>query len=297
MITARQDKPLAYRPVSPSVWCGARRISRIPVALDSVPVLLLAGLRWTFAGVLLSGAAAGLRSRPASPGIVGSAPALGFLMNVIGNGFVVCAQQYVASGLTAVLIATVPFWSARIERLLPGGERFSRRALTGLALGFTGIVVLVWPEMTIGGAGGRAFIGGVIALQLACVGWVIGTSYTTRHELGDNPFRSTALQMVFSGTCCSRPRPLMATGRTCHSRRARSSRCFTSASPALSSCTRRISMRSSTCRVAGLAVRLHQPDDRGDVGILAPVGALRNPHRGFQRRWCCRGPGSSARSG
>jgi drug/metabolite transporter (DMT)-like permease len=39
----------------------------------------------------------------------------------------------------------------------------------------------------------------VIAIQLACIGWVIGTSFAKRHELGDNPFRSTALQMVFSG--------------------------------------------------------------------------------------------------
>ena len=98
-----------------------------------------------------------------------------------------------------MLIATTPFWSALIERLLPNGERFSKRSLVGLTLGFAGIVVLVWPEMTHGGASGRAFVLGVIAIQLACVGWVIGTSYAKRHELGDNPFRSTALQMVFSG--------------------------------------------------------------------------------------------------
>jgi drug/metabolite transporter (DMT)-like permease len=134
------------------------------------------------------------------PAMWGPLLLLGFLMNVVGNGFVVWAQQYVASGLTAVLIATTPFWSALVERLLPNGERFSRRALVGLGLGFTGIVVLVWPEMTNGGASGRAFVLGVIAIQLACVGWVIGTSFAKRHELGDNPFRSTALQMVFSGT-------------------------------------------------------------------------------------------------
>src|SRR5262245_38707803 len=124
---------------------------------------------------------------------------LGLLMNVVGNGFVVYAQQYVASGLTAVLIATTPFWSALAERLLPNGERFTTRSLIGLGLGFTGIIVLVWPEMTHGGAGGRQFIVGVIAIQLACIGWVIGTSFAKRHELGDNPFPSTALQMVFSG--------------------------------------------------------------------------------------------------
>jgi len=105
----------------------------------------------------------------------------------------------VPSGLTAVLIAITPFWSALIERLLPNGERFSKQALTGLTIGFAGIVVLVWPEMTRGGAGGAAFLVGVVAIQIACIGWVIGTSYAKRHELGDDPFPSAALQMVFSG--------------------------------------------------------------------------------------------------
>jgi drug/metabolite transporter (DMT)-like permease len=125
---------------------------------------------------------------------------LGFLMNVMGNGLVVYAEQFVPSGLTAVLIATTPFWSALVESLLPSGERFSRRSLLGLSLGFSGIVVLVWPELTVGGAGGRQFIIGVAAIQLACIGWVIGTSYAKRHPLGDDPFRSASLQMVFSGS-------------------------------------------------------------------------------------------------
>ncbi|MEY4094321.1 MAG: putative inner rane transporter YedA [Acidobacteriota bacterium] len=172
----------------------------ISVALETVPVLLVAGLRWMFAGVVMSVAMLATGRGLPKPRLWGPLALLGFLMNIVGNGFVVYAQQHVASGLTAVLIATTPFWSALVERLLPNGERFTRRSLFGLALGFGGIVVLVWPEMTHGGAEGAAFVGGVIAIQLACVGWVIGTSFAKRHELGDNPFRSAALQMVFSGT-------------------------------------------------------------------------------------------------
>ena len=171
----------------------------IRVALETVPVLLVAGLRWMFAGIVMSALMLATGRGLPKPRLWGPLALLGLLMNVVGNGFVVYAQQYVASGLTAVLIATTPFWSALVERLLPNGERFSKRSLAGLALGFGGIVVLVWPEMTNGGAGGGMFVIGVIAIQLACVGWVIGTSYARRHELGDNPFRSTALQMVFSG--------------------------------------------------------------------------------------------------
>jgi drug/metabolite transporter (DMT)-like permease len=197
---AARSKPLAYAAFITVCLIWGTTYFAITVALDTVPVLLLAGLRWMFAGVVMSALMLATGRGLPRPALWGPLLLLGFLMNVVGNGFVVYAQQYVASGLTAVLIATTPFWSALIERLLPSGERFSRRALTGLGLGFTGIVILVWPEMTNGGAGGRAFIVGVIAIQLACVGWVIGTSYARRHELGDNPFRSTALQMVFSGT-------------------------------------------------------------------------------------------------
>ena len=200
MIAAAKGNPLAYLAfVTVCVIWGTTYLG-ITVALETVPVLLVAGLRWMFAGVVMSALMLATGRGLPRPALWGPLLLLGFLMNVVGNGFVVYAQQYVASGLTAVLIATTPFWSALVERLLPNGERFSTRALTGLALGFIGIVVLVWPEMTNGGAGGRAFIGGVIAIQLACVGWVVGTSYARRHELGDNPFRSTALQMVFSGT-------------------------------------------------------------------------------------------------
>jgi drug/metabolite transporter (DMT)-like permease len=171
----------------------------ITIALETVPVLLVAGLRWMFAGVVMSALMLATGRGLPRPALWGPLVLLGVLMNVMGNGLVVYAQQYVASGLTAVLIATTPFWQALLERTLPGGERFSPRALFGLGLGFSGIVILVWPEITNGGAGGRAFVGGVIAIQLACIGWVIGTSYAKRHQLGDSPFRSTALQMVFSG--------------------------------------------------------------------------------------------------
>jgi drug/metabolite transporter (DMT)-like permease len=171
----------------------------ISVALETVPVLLLAGLRWMSAGLLLSGILLAMGRRLPPLRMWGPLVLLGFLMNIMGNGFVVYAQQYVASGLTAVLIATTPFWSALVERLLPNGDRFTARALAGLTIGFSGIVILVWPEMSQGGASGRAFVVGVVAIQLACVGWVIGTAYAKRHELGDDPFPSTALQMIFSG--------------------------------------------------------------------------------------------------
>jgi drug/metabolite transporter (DMT)-like permease len=171
----------------------------IRVALETVPVFLLAGIRWFVAGVVLAGVLVAAGRRLPERALWGPLFLLGFLMNVLGNGFVVWGEQYVPSGLTAVVIATVPFWSVGIEALLPHGEKFSLRALVGLLIGFGGIIVLVWPDLTVGGAGGRAFVGGVIGIQIACVAWAAGTSYTKRHKVGEDPFATSAVQMIFSG--------------------------------------------------------------------------------------------------
>lgn len=171
----------------------------IRIALETVPVFLVAGLRWATAGVILA-AFCLMTGRPLpGPPLWAGLALLAFLMNVVGNGFVVWAEQFVASGLTAVIIASVPFFNVGIEAWLPGGERVRWGTWAGLAIGFAGIVVLVWPELSSGGAAGRQFIAGVIALEIACLGWALGTSYSKRHASSHDPIAGSTVQMLFSG--------------------------------------------------------------------------------------------------
>jgi drug/metabolite transporter (DMT)-like permease len=171
----------------------------IRVALESIPVALLAGLRWLAAGLILAAILPLLGQRLPPLSMWRSIAIIGFLMAVVGNGGVVWAQQFVASGLAAVILAMVPFWSVIVEALLPKGERVTGRTMLGLVVGFVGIVVLVWPELTLGGPDGRQFVYGVLALQLACAGWALGTSYLKRNPTNGSPLGSLALQMILSG--------------------------------------------------------------------------------------------------
>ena len=171
----------------------------IRVSLESIPVFLLAGIRWSAAGVLLSALLPLFGDRLPPARTWGSIAIAGFLMAVIGNGGVVWAEQYVASGLAAVIVAMVPFWTVLVEAVLPSGERLKRRTLIGLAIGFLGIVVLVWPQLQVGGSEGRLFVLGVISLQIACFGWAIGTSYTKRNARTASPLGASAMQMILSG--------------------------------------------------------------------------------------------------
>ena len=171
----------------------------IRVSLETLPPALMAGLRWTTAG-LLFGAALVLRGErfpavAAWPGIA----LLSVLMIGLGNGLVVWAEQYVPSGLTAVILATSPFWMVGVEALLARGERLTAGTVRGLVVGFAGIVLLVWPDVRAGGAGAGRFLAGVVALQLACAGWALGSSWSRRHDAGSAVLTTTALQMLFGG--------------------------------------------------------------------------------------------------
>ena len=171
----------------------------IRVALDSFPVLLLAGVRWMAAGLLMCGALIAMRRPLPPPRTWGPIVWLAFLMNGLGNGFVVWAEQSVPSGLTAVVVAMGPFWQIGVEALRRDGERLTRWRLAGRVVGFIGILVLVWPELTLGNSAGRALVWGVLGLQVACAGWALGTSYTKRHSVQADPVGVAALQMLFSG--------------------------------------------------------------------------------------------------
>jgi len=173
----------------------------IRIALETIPPLLMGGIRFLVAGLLMIIMLAargetlpGVRALPALT-------ILGVLMLGLGNGGVVWAEQTVPSGLTAVLVATSPFWMVGIDALTPHGQRLTVRRLAGLVIGFCGIVMLVWPEIRVGG--GRAFLVGVIAAQIACLGWALGSIFGRRRGHTDardeNVLVTAAYEMLFGG--------------------------------------------------------------------------------------------------
>ena len=171
----------------------------IRISLETMPPALMGGLRWTIAGVLLA-AYVVIRGEPLPARASWAGIALmAFLLLGLGNGGVVVAEQWVPSGLAAVFIATSPFWMAGVEACLRDGERLTRSTLLGLAVGFSGIVVLVWPELSLASAGSRHFLLGVAALQIASLGWSLGSAYSRRRPRNDHVLGSTAFQMLAGG--------------------------------------------------------------------------------------------------
>src|SRR5690242_6224655 len=149
----------------------------IRVALESIPPMLMAAMRWIAAGIALIAWLKWRGERLPGPRAWPALTVLGVLLLGFGNGAVVWAEQTVPSGLTAVLVATSPFWMVGLDAMMPGGTRLTVRRVAGLAVGFLGIVTLVWPELRAGGGSAHAFLAGFVSTQIACIGWAIGSSY------------------------------------------------------------------------------------------------------------------------
>ncbi|MGZ8695641.1 MAG: EamA family transporter, partial [Gaiellaceae bacterium] len=166
----------------------------IAYALESMPPLLLSGSRFIAAGAILYVALklAGALTRPTRRHWA-AALLTGVPLLALGNGGVVWAQQHVASGVAALLIASVPLWIALLDRAVYG-RRLSSGSIAGLALGFAGIAVLV----DIGGSGGVDPTAAAV-LVLAALGWASGTLLARGAPLPPKPLQAAAMQMLAGG--------------------------------------------------------------------------------------------------
>ena len=103
----------------------------IRICLESMPPALMGGLRWTLAGSLLAGYLIARREPLPPVSRWGGIAIMSFLLLGLGNGGVVFAEQWVPSGLAAVLVATAPFWMSGLRtRALNNGNVVSMPSTT-----------------------------------------------------------------------------------------------------------------------------------------------------------------------
>ncbi|MGE3841148.1 MAG: EamA family transporter [Vicinamibacterales bacterium] len=171
----------------------------IKVALEGIPPFLIGGIRYVIAGVSLIVWVIARGGRLPPRHLWGQLAVTGGLLLGLGNGGVLVAEQWVPSGLAAVVIATTPFWMVGVDWLYAKGVRPSLPQWAGLLVGFTGILLLVWPDLATGTTGGWRFAAGLVALQVACAAWSLGSAISRKIPQTGVPLPTTALQMLFGG--------------------------------------------------------------------------------------------------
>jgi len=170
----------------------------IRFAIETLPPFLMAGARFMIAGAVLyawrrlRGDAA--PSRPEWR----SAAMIGILLLLGGNGGVVYAQQWVPSGLAALLVTTVPLWMVLMDLLHPSGRRPGRAAVAGVAMGFAGVALLIGPAQVAGQAAHVDLVGAAV-LMLASLSLAIGSLYHRGARLPSSPLLAVGMEMLAGG--------------------------------------------------------------------------------------------------
>jgi drug/metabolite transporter (DMT)-like permease len=168
----------------------------IRFAIETVPPLLMAGIRFLVAGAVLYGwvALCGEAARPTAQHWRWAAVIAG-LMLLVANGGVCVAELTVPSGLAALLIATVPIWIVLFDWLRPGGSPPRPLVGLGILIGFVGAALLVAP-----GAGGAAVpAAGAAILMVSCISWAAGSLLSRHAPHPASTLQTTAMQMLCGG--------------------------------------------------------------------------------------------------
>jgi drug/metabolite transporter (DMT)-like permease len=167
----------------------------ILIAIETLPPLLMAGIRFIIAGSILYGWLL-IRgtARRASWEQWRAAAVLGTLFFLGGNGGVSWAEQRVPSGIAALLVATIPFWLVTID-WARGGEKPTARIGLGMLAGFAGVALLV------GGHGPGAGIDpiGVLVITVAEICWAYGSIISRHLPHPGSHLQSGAMQMLAGG--------------------------------------------------------------------------------------------------
>lgn len=168
--------------------------SMLKFALDHTTPLLLAALRTIVGGSFLIGLAL-IRgeSFPRYRQDLGRIFVVGLSITTISSGLLIVGVNRVPAGLASLIASTMPMFTAVLS-LLFLKTALSRLGAVGLAVGFSGALVLASPSL-----GGRAALWGVLSLVLSALAWAFGNVYMKWTDLSRvSPIMLVGVQLIMS---------------------------------------------------------------------------------------------------
>lgn len=177
------------------VWGSTFLAIRIGVL--EVPPFLLAAIRFTIAGIVLYALGA-LRGERGPRGrewwAIG---VLAVLIFGFDYGLAFWAEQRVASGIAAVMLATIPIFMSLFEIIILGTQKLTLRLVLALLVGIAGVAAMVSRSFNLGGA--PIDMAGAIALTISAITWSIASVLTRKMPLPESKVMSAAAQMFVGG--------------------------------------------------------------------------------------------------
>jgi drug/metabolite transporter (DMT)-like permease len=170
----------------------------VTVVLSSIPPFLLMGSRSVVGGLILF-ALGQRKGTPIPPSLWFTAGISGLLLFLGCHGVMAYAQQRVPSGITAIIMATMPFFIAILGFILPARQKPARlRTLALLLPGMAGVALIAWNETTTASVGIRLFDLGL--LLGASFSWALGSIILERNSASAvSAFTTSGMALIVGG--------------------------------------------------------------------------------------------------
>ncbi len=162
-----------------------------------MPPLLLAAARFTIAGAVLFAWAVAQGDRLPRRREWVAIALVALLIFVVDYGILFWAEQRVASGTAAVILATIPAFMALAEIVLLRTGRLTLRLGAALLIGLAGVAVLVDPSL--GMAGAPVYVLGAAGLLVSAISWSVASVLSKKLPLPSSKVMSAASQMLVGG--------------------------------------------------------------------------------------------------
>ncbi len=171
----------------------------IRFAVETLPPFLMMGTRFLIGGAFFF-AWVRLAGEPIpSMKQVRSASIVGILMLCCATGVVGWAEQFVPSGLTALIISGAPAMFVLIEWLRPRGNKPNLLTIIGLVVGFVGTAILIGPDKIFLGTVDKQYFIGAVAIMIASFCWASGSIMSQHIEMPKSMLTAASIELLVAG--------------------------------------------------------------------------------------------------
>jgi drug/metabolite transporter (DMT)-like permease len=173
----------------------------IQKALYNFPPFILGAFRFLAAGVLLMAWALFKGETVFKLTVIKPAIISGLLMLFVGNGIVIWVEQFLPSGMVAIMVSSSPLWFVLLDKPKWRDNLGSKSTIIGLLIGFAG-VALLFSERIVGSIASLSTTRDMIATGLLVIGslaWAGGSLYAKYQSSRNSAVANTTWQMLAAG--------------------------------------------------------------------------------------------------
>jgi drug/metabolite transporter (DMT)-like permease len=171
----------------------------IRFAIETIPPFLMAGARFLLAGLIMFAIAWSQGAHKASWANWRVSFVVGACLLLAGNGGVTISEQYIDSGLAALIVAIVPIYIVLLGWATGMAPRPTPIMWLALAGGFLGVGILFGPALQFRSPDGRNPAIGISVLLVTTFIWSAGSLYSRVAKHAASPFLTAAQQMICGG--------------------------------------------------------------------------------------------------